>query len=75
MYQHPTNSTQFAEYLNNFAILVIDTINTIVSKKMHLPNAVTEDTITMVVPPEINLVLKASKELQLLNNLSDFATF
>ena len=44
MYQHLTNCGQFAEYLKFYALPDIDAINTIVSKELHLHNAVTENT-------------------------------
>ena len=43
MYQHLTNCAQFAEYLKFYALPDIDAVNTIVSKEMHLHNAVTEN--------------------------------
>ena len=42
MYQHLKNCAQFAEYLKFYALP--DAINTIVSKELHLHNAVTENT-------------------------------
>ena len=44
MYQYLTNCAQFAEYLKFYAIPDIDAVNTIVSKELHLHNAVTENT-------------------------------
>ena len=83
MYQHLTNCGQFAEYLKFYALPDIDAINTIVSKELHLHNAVTENTEIIdhndnwahlqylvadyikTMSPDINIGLKASKELQL----------
>ena len=44
MYQHLTNCAQFAGNLKFYALLDIDTINTIVSKELHLHNAVNGNT-------------------------------
>ena len=43
MYQHLTNCAQFAEYLKFYALSDIDAVNTILSKEVHLHNAVTEN--------------------------------
>ena len=83
MYLHLTNCAQFAEYLKFYALPDIDAVNTIVSKELHLHNAVIENTEIIdhndnwahlqyleayyikTMSPEINIGLKASKELQL----------
>ena len=83
MYQHLTKCPQSAEYLKFYAFPDTDAINTIVSKELHLHNAVTENTKIIdnndiwvhlqyleaycikTMSPEINVELKASKELQL----------
>ena len=44
MYQHFTNCVQFPEYLKLYALPDIDAVNSIVSKELHLHNAVTENT-------------------------------
>ena len=43
MYQRLTNCAQFANYLKFYRIPDIDLANTVVSKKLHLHNAVTEN--------------------------------
>ena len=83
MHLHLTNCVQFAEYLKFYALPDIDAVNTIVSKELHLHNAVIENTEIIdhndnwahlqyleayyikTMSPEINIGLKASKELQL----------
>ena len=42
-YQHLTNCTQFAEYLKFYALPDLDVVNNIVSRELHLHNAVTEN--------------------------------
>ena len=83
MYQHLTNCTGFEEYLRFYTRPNIDIVNTIVSKDLHLPNVVIQNTeiidlneqwthlqysgafYVKTMSPEINIRLKASKELQL----------
>ena len=43
MHQHLTHCAHFAEYLKFYSLPDID-VNTIASKELHLPNAVTENT-------------------------------
>ena len=83
MYQHLTNCAGFEEYLRFYALPDMDTANTIVSKDLHMHNAVIDNTEIIdyndkwaqlqyleayyikTMSPEINVGLKASKELQL----------
>ena len=44
MYQHFINFTQFPKYLKFYALPDIDAVNNIANKKLHLHNAVTENT-------------------------------
>ena len=43
VHQHLTNCAQFAEYLNFYTLPDIDVVNTIVSKELHLHNAIIEN--------------------------------
>ena len=80
MYLHLANCVQFAEYLKLYALPDTDAVNTIVSKELHLHNAIIEVIdhndnwahlqyleayYIKTMSPEINIGLKASKELQL----------
>ena len=44
VYQHLTNCMQFTEYLKFYALLDVDAVKTIVSKELHLHDAVIENT-------------------------------
>ena len=57
MHLHLTNCVQFAEYLKFCALPDIDAAHTIVSKEIHLHNAVIQNTellITMTIGPIYN---------------------